>query len=902
MRLLTGLTFLLLAAPVAAVELQDYLPEGVPYDSRIPTPGSVLGFEVGEWHVRHDQLVRYVEMLAEASPRVELIETGRTHEGRRLLLLAVSTPENIVQLEQLRQRHLREGLEGKLADGPLVIWQGFSVHGNESSGSNAALLLAYHLAAGGGAVEELLSDTVVLIDPSVNPDGLARFAQWANSHRSRTLVADPNNREHQEVWPGGRTNHYWFDLNRDWLLLAHPESRARVKMFHHWRPHVLTDFHEMGSDSTYFFQPGVPERRHPLTPERNQELTQLIGQFHARAMDKAGRLYYSEETFDDFYYGKGSTYPDVNGSVGILFEQASSRGHLMKTVHGDLDFPTTVGNQLRTALSTMEAADALRTELREWQAGFWTGALAAASKDKAAAYVIGDGGDPARAMHLIDILLRHDIEVHELAQSVSLQGRTHQPGHAWVIPLRQRQYRLAKAVMEYRTTFADETFYDVSAINMPSAFNLPFAALGGTFNSRLLGQRLTEATWAPAEFVAHPDAVAYAFDWPAYYAPRALQRLLAGEFAAYLATEPTTFNTSQGQVKLGRGAALIPLGAQARKHPATPGTSAASLPVDDRRAELEEVLRMIAEHDHIRIQTIVSGLTPEGVDLGSPSMRRARAVRPLLVVGNGVQAYEAGEVWHVLDTRADLPVTMVEADRLGGVDLRDYTHVILVNGSYEKWSKTWTPRFKAWIRDGGVLVATKDGAKWATKQGLHDSRSEEEIAAGTPDSAKKDEDKKSGAKPGEATEGGAAEVKKEADEDYRAYGSFDDDRAKRVIGGAIFEMTLDTTHPIGYGFQAAEVPVFRDDTLILERSENPYATVARYTKSPMLSGYTSEERLKEVAGSAAIVATRVGRGVVIRMVDNPNFRGIWYGTNKLFINSLFLGHLIDETELDPKPD
>ncbi len=324
--LLCPLIACLAVTPSAAVELADYLPEDVAYDADVPKPADILGFEVGEWHVRHDLLVAYMEALAEASPRVHLEVSGRTHEGRKTLLLAVSTPENIRNLERLRQAHLDESDTGETGDGPLVIWQGFSVHGNEPSGSNASLLLAYHLAAGGGDVERFLQETIVLIDPSVNPDGLGRFAQWANGHRSKSPVPDPNNREHREVWPNGRTNHYWFDLNRDWLLLTHPESRARIANFHRWRPHVLTDFHEMGSNATYYFQPGVPERRNPWTPIRNEELTRQIAGYHARAMDRAGRIYYTEETFDDFYYGKGSTYPDVNGSIGILFEQASSRG------------------------------------------------------------------------------------------------------------------------------------------------------------------------------------------------------------------------------------------------------------------------------------------------------------------------------------------------------------------------------------------------------------------------------------------------------------------------------------------------------------------------------------------------------------------------------------------------
>jgi hypothetical protein len=212
-------------------------------------------------------------------------------------------------------------------------------------------------------VDSLLNETVILLDPSFNPDGLNRFASWVNTHKSQTLVTDPVSRELNEAWPGGRTNHYWFDLNRDWLYVQHPESQGRIAKFHEWKPNILTDHHEMGSNSTFFFQPGVPSRINPLTPQKNRELTAKIGTFHARYLDKIGSLYFTEEDYDDFYYGKGSTFPDVNGAVGILFEQASSRGHAQETINGVLSFPFTIRNQVTTSFSTLAAARALRTEL-----------------------------------------------------------------------------------------------------------------------------------------------------------------------------------------------------------------------------------------------------------------------------------------------------------------------------------------------------------------------------------------------------------------------------------------------------------------------------------------------------------------------------------------------------------
>ena len=313
--------------------LDYYLPSGISYNPAIPTPESVIGHQVGEWHVTHDKLVQYMQALAQASDRIAIEDRGRTFEGRPLLLLTVTSPENHSRLEEIRRQHLALSEAGAASldiDAmPVIVYQGFSVHGNEPSGANAGLAYAYYLAAAQGPeIEAKLDQMVILMDPSFNPDGLQRFAYWANTNRSMNLNPDPNEREYHEVWPGGRTNHYWFDVNRDWLPVQLPESRARITTFHNWLPNVLTDHHEMGTNSSFFFQPGEPSRVHPLTPKQNQELTAEIGAYHARALNRIGSLYYSEEDYDDYYYGKGSTFPDVNGSIGILFEQASSRGHV----------------------------------------------------------------------------------------------------------------------------------------------------------------------------------------------------------------------------------------------------------------------------------------------------------------------------------------------------------------------------------------------------------------------------------------------------------------------------------------------------------------------------------------------------------------------------------------------
>jgi hypothetical protein len=294
-----------------------------------------------------------MEVLAASSDRISLKVIGYTHEKRPLLQLTITSPDNHENIEAIRQQHLRSANVAIDHDSKLVVWLGHSIHGNEESGSNSSMLSAYYLAASQSEfVTTLLDEAVILHDPSFNPDGLNRHASWSNSNRSKNPVADRNHRINNSDWPSGRTNHYLFDINRDWLPLVHPESQARIAEFHRWLPHVLTDQHERGRDG-YFFQPGVPSRQNPLTPVENLQMTRALAQYHAKAMDEAGETYFTEDDYDDFYYGKGSTYPDINGTIGILFEQPSIMGPVLERDTGLLTFSEAISNHLRTTLSTL---------------------------------------------------------------------------------------------------------------------------------------------------------------------------------------------------------------------------------------------------------------------------------------------------------------------------------------------------------------------------------------------------------------------------------------------------------------------------------------------------------------------------------------------------------------------
>jgi hypothetical protein len=365
----------------ASAQNNYFFPAGVSFDPAIPSPEQFLGYPVGDWHTRHDRIVSYFQELARVSPKAHFQIIGYTNERRPQIVLTITSPENYARLEEIRKEHLKladPSQSVSIANMPVIITHGYNVHGNEPSSSEAAMLTAYYLIASQGEeATKTLKDAIIHIDPNYNPDGRDRHSNWANMHKGFPPVADPMDREHNEVWPGGRFNHYWFDLNRDWLPLAHVESQNRIEFFHQWLPNVCTDYHEMGTNATNFFEPTKPYgSENPVVPRPNyDQLNPLFAKYFSKALDDIGSLYFSKENFDNSYPGYGSTYPDIHGGLGLVFEQASSRGHVQQSSTKVVTFAFTIRNHVRTSLATVRAGVDNRELLLKHQQEYFKSAL-----------------------------------------------------------------------------------------------------------------------------------------------------------------------------------------------------------------------------------------------------------------------------------------------------------------------------------------------------------------------------------------------------------------------------------------------------------------------------------------------------------------------------------------------
>lgn len=799
------------------------------FDASIPTPEQFLGYAIGEQHTRHDRIVAYLKELDRLSDKVSFEIIGETFEHRAQVVAIFTSPENHKNIEEIRLQHLSNQLNGSNNKVPLVIHLAYNVHGNEPSSSEAALLTAYYLTASQSEqTKEWLNNMIITLDPVINPDGRDRHTHWANMHKGTPAVADANDREHNEIWPGGRFNHYWFDLNRDWFLGTFPETRNRINFFHKWRPYVQTDHHEMGTNSTFYFDPGKESSNNPIVPDYlYKNIYPKFGEYFTKATNSIGSMYFTKEAFDKLYPGYGSSYINFYGGAGFLFEQGSSRGHVQETTTIPITFGFTIRNQFTASLATITASLAEKESLIELRKQFYLTAKQQAANSIIKGYSFGDAKDFNRTKAFIDLLLLHKIDVYTIPNSTD-----------YFVPTAQNNYIMVKSIFENQITYKDSTFYDASTWSLIHAYGLPFTEVK---SSMVLSEKVN----TPLVFTNTPIVKSnYAYlvsntDYNIHQFIYALQNE-----GVFVQTATRTFSTNINGENKHFGFGSIIISVQQQKIGAD---------------ELYNIVSKASVAANIKVHTVATGFSNSGIDLGSNYVKTLKKPEAAMIIGTGVAASEAGEIWHLLDQRLHMPITKIDILNFSRVRLEKYNTLVMVSGAYNFLDKNSVDKIKAWVQNGNTLITIKSGADWAIKNGFTKF--------------------------------------KLAVDSTTTKGRFDYDRASdmegaKALGGSIFSIDLDTTHPIGYGFSKRKVSVYKNNATFFQNSTSAYSTIAQYTNTPLVGGYLHPNSLKMIKNSPSILVGAEGSGRVILFADEPNFRGTWYGTNKLFLNALFLGSIM----------
>jgi hypothetical protein len=764
-----------------------FFDSSIRFDEQIPSPEQFFSYRTGSKITPHYRILDYFKNLAAHSTRTKLIEIGHTHEGRPLTLLAISSPENLAQLDNFRQERQR-ARQAETPQTPLILFLGYSVHGNEPSGAEASLLTAYYLtAAQTELVNQQLATGIYFIDPVRNPDGQERFAAWVEQNRSLRFINNhPLDREHTEGWPRGRGNHYGFDLNRDWVNIEHPESQARVAFYQDWLPHVQVDHHEMGANSSFFFEPTDPNGNESrFVPPTTYRLNALFADYYARALDRIGSFYYTKEGYDNKNPTFGSTYPDYNGGVGILFEQASSRGIQQLSDNGLLTFAHTIRNQLVTSIATIEASQANKQSLFDLQKEFFS----VSSKNNVKNYIIGDAYDPSRLYRFINRLLDHRLEVYENNADLRIDSIVYERGKSYIIPVAQANNALVQIIFDEKKDYPDAGKLGYGA-GFSVAYSSGLAYTSIAHPSR--GARVVEKLKIHVAPFTRSD-YAYLIDFRDSRTQAALFRLLEKDLIVKVASQPFTIRQSEQNVDFPAGTLLIPVAGQPFSNDA-----------------LSTLLQSISETETIDILPITTGYNIQGVDLGSSAFRRIHKPRILTLTGADISSTEAGEIWHLFDRKLAHPITRIDVESFSRIPLYDFNRIVLAGGAYASLNTLSIEKLKQWTDNGGILITLNQASPWAIRNFFENRTGRRVDSLSPPPST----------------------------------------NTRRRLPTSIFETRIQLQHPLAYGLTRSSLPIIKENLFVLPSASS--GIVATYPDSPLLNGYLPEESKAVFKNAASI--------------------------------------------------
>ena len=823
--------------------------------AQLQPPNEFLGYALGDRFTPHHRVVDYFEHVAAEAPNVRLQHYGETYEHRPLLVAYVASSENFAKLEDIRRANLnRIGLSDSAASGSFddiaIVWLSYNVHGNEAVSTEAVMGVLYDLTDPNNTrTQEWLKNTVVILDPCINPDGRDRYATWYNQHVNSPPNASSDSWEHNEPWPGGRPNHYFFDLNRDWAWATQQETQARLKLYNQWMPHIHADYHEQGVNSPYYFAPAA-EPFHEIITDWQREFQNTIGANNARYFNEAGWLYFTRERFDLLYPSYGDTYPTYNGAIGMTYEQGGSgaAGLAVITEEGDtLTLADRIEHHLTTSLSTLEVASQHASRVvREFTDFFQT-----AQNEPPGAYrsfVVKTGSNLGKLEALRTLLDTHRIRYSQSAESRKLSGFSYHNGQTGdfrleegdlIIPAQQPKSVLLQVLFEPKTALSDSITYDITAWSVPYAYDVDAYALTDALPP---GDEVPLPEFTPIT-VSEP-AYAYVTSWESIEDARFLGQLLQQDVKVRFATR----DFSVEDQAFTAGSLII--------------TRANNPQLGD---SFDQTVASIANEQQQALTAVSTGFVDNGFDFGSGAVRHIEPPRIVVVTDEDVSSYGFGEIWHFFEQELHYPITPVAVRQLGSIDLSDYNVLILPDGDYQKALKD--VNLINWVNQGGKLIALEGALSYlSTLEPLHlktyaDEQEQQRIES--------------------------SEENRRDEQQLASYGDRERRAISSEISGAIFRLRLDNTHPLTLGYP--------DYYYTLKRGTDHYAYLdpgwnvgTLSGREDLVSGFVGAEVQSQLSDALVFGVEEKGDGSIVYMVDNPLFRSFWHNGKLLFANAVFL--------------
>ncbi len=804
------------------------------FSQTIKSPEEFLGYKIGTQFSRHADVVAYFKHVAENSEWVTYTEYGKTNERRPLTYAIVTTPQNQNNIENIRLNQLKNaGVEsGSASPDKAIVWLSYNVHGNEASSTEASMVTLYELITN---KKEWLENTVVIIDPCINPDGRDRYANWYNKVKATPYDTNPDAEEHNEPWPGGRANHYLFDLNRDWAWATQVETRQRLKVYNSWMPHIHVDFHEQGINEPYYFAPAAEPFHSIITPFQRDFQT-LIGKNHAKYFDQNGWLFFTRERFDLLYPSYGDTYPTYTGSMGMTYEQAGggSAGLGIKKSDGSiLTLVDRVAHHFTTGISTVEMASANIEKLNTEFAKYFS-----ASNVKYKNFTLSGEKDHLQA--LIDLLDVHGIQ-YTFAESGKSTGYNYTTGkqetltydEAINISTDQPKGKLVHVLFEPEAALSTPLTYDITAWSLPYAYGLNAVAntkpaTGGTFKSKM-----------PMLNTLSKTAPGYLSKWNSMTDAKFLSALLQ-------ATIKVRFSEREFVI-------------DDITYPA--GTLIITRSDNNVLENFDDVLIQIANKFNRTLTPASTSFASSGPDFGSPYVKLINKPRIAVFTGEQTSSLSYGATWQFFEQQLEYPITSIAVSEADRVNWSDYDVLVMPNGRY-KLSENTLSQLKSWVRTGGNLIAVDGALKlFADTEGFNLKTVQLESPKSKDSIISK----------------------------LIPYADREMDSSKSLISGSIFKTDVDSTHPLAFGYENTyySLKIGDDAYSLLDEGYN----VAYLNNSPQsTSGFAGNEALNKLKNSLIFGVEPIGRGTITYMVDDPLFRAFWENGKLFFANALFINN------------